>query len=337
MMHDLFKHFSYAILAVTTLWITGCNTGPTFHTLQGAVWNTTYNIKYSGERNLDDSIMTVMNNIELSLSPFNHNSLIARINSNISMKADSNIIKVLEISHKVNRLSDRAFDPTISPLVNLWGFGYEGHEAKVPTDSDIASALTLVGIDSCHIDRDMIMHKKSPGTTFNFSAVTKGYACDEIGRMLRRNGSTDYMIEIGGELTLGGSNDKGVPWRIMIDAPVENTHRHQRLMTIQLSNCGIATSGNYRNYHDTGNHGRVGHTISPSTGYPVTTGTLSATVIAPDCATADALATACMAMRADSALSMIEKYSNTHCMLVIGHPDSMTLVSTPLFPADNVQ
>ncbi|MDE6449399.1 MAG: FAD:protein FMN transferase, partial [Muribaculaceae bacterium] len=206
---------TYTISAILTLWITGCGNTPRFHTVQGAVWNTTYNIKYNGDRNLDDSIMGVMNSIELSLSPFNHNSLIAKINDNTSMDADSNIIKVMEISQTVNRLSDKAFDPTVSPLVNLWGFGYNGHEAKVPTDNDIAYALTLVGIDSCHIDRGMTMHKKSPETTFNFSAVTKGYACDEIGRMLRRNGSTDYMIEIGGELTLGGTNDKGVPWRIM--------------------------------------------------------------------------------------------------------------------------
>ncbi|MDE5636388.1 MAG: FAD:protein FMN transferase, partial [Muribaculaceae bacterium] len=144
------KHLTYAILAIPTLWITGCNTSPTFNVVQGAVWNTTYNIKYSGERNLDDSIMTVINNIELSLSPFNHNSLIARINDNISMKADSNIIKVMEISQTVNHLSDKAFDPTVSPLVHLWGFGYEGHEAKDPTDNDIASALALVRIASCH-------------------------------------------------------------------------------------------------------------------------------------------------------------------------------------------
>lgn len=320
-----------AILVSLTAILTSCESNGRFYEENGAVWNTTYHIKYRADRQLNDSIMAVMNRIESSLSPFTPNSLISKVNDNRSMAVDSDIVKVMAISQSVNRASNRAFDPTVSPLINLWGFGYKGHDVNIPTDSDIAMALTYVGIDSCHITPEMTMHKKSAETTFNFSAVTKGYACDEIGRMLRRNGSTDYMIEIGGELTLSGINDRGTPWRVMIDAPIDTVAGHTRLATIETSDCSIATSGNYRNFKDTPT-GRIGHTINPVTGHPVITTTLSATVIAADCATADALATACMAMPADSALAMIQNYPSAHAMLVTSLAGSMTIITTPAFP-----
>lgn len=319
-----------AILSIAASF-TGCRPGEKFHITEGAVWNTTFTIKYSCGQNLDDSIMAVMNRIELSLSPFNSNSLISKINDNRSLAVDRDIINVMKISREINRASGKAFDPTVSPLINLWGFGYQDQDGAVPDDSMIIKALTYVGIDSCHINPDMTVHKKSPETTFNFSAVTKGYACDEIGRMFNRNNVSNYMVEIGGEIALCGNNDRGTPWRVMIDAPVDSVAGHHKLVTIEITNCGIATSGNYRNFRDTGS-GRIGHTISPVTGQPVSTSTLSATVIAPDCATADALATACMAMPSDSALTMIEQLESTECLLVIAEDSTQSVVTTSEFP-----
>ena len=284
------------------------------------VWNTTYTIKYRGDASLADSVQVIMKQVEMSLSPFNEESVISLVNRNESMAVDENIRRVFSLSREVNAISGKAFDPTLSPLINLWGFGYTGHESQEPCDSLIASTLAVVGIDSCRIE-DGVMYKKAPETTFNFSAVTKGYGCDEIARMLKRNGVVDYMIEIGGEIALGGLNDRGRLWRIMIDAPVDTIAGHEGLMTVELSDCGVATSGNYRNFRDT-KSGRVGHTISSVTGRPVATSTLSATVIAPDCATADALATACMAMPADSALTMINRLPDVKALLVTLAADS---------------
>lgn len=175
------------------------------------------------------------------------------------------------------------------------------------------------------------MIKKTPATTFNFSAVTKGYCCDEIARMFKRNGVDDYMVEIGGDLALGGVNNRHVPWRVMVDAPVDSVAGYKRLLTIQLTDCGIATSGNYRNFHDT-SAGRVGHTISPVTGRPVFTGMLSATVVAQNCSMADALATACMAMPVDSAMAMIESLPGVESLIVISVGDSMVVNATSGFP-----
>ncbi|MDE6403474.1 MAG: FAD:protein FMN transferase, partial [Muribaculaceae bacterium] len=196
-----------------------------------------------------------------------------------------------------------------------WGFGFGDQKSTSPDDAVIDSVLATVGIADCHIVGDSIV-KKHPDTTFNFSAVTKGYGCDMIAAMFRRNGVGNYLIEIGGEIALNGHNRRGKPWRVMIDAPVDSVAGHRGLLTIEPEQGGVATSGNYRNYRDMPDGRRIGHTISAVTGRPVVTNTLSATVIAPDCATADALATACMAMHPDSAVSMIRALPATELILV---------------------
>jgi len=307
-----------------------CGSDVPFVSLDGAVWNTEYSIKYRGDETLADSVRSVFKQVEMSLSPFNPKSVISRVNNNESMSVDSHVEAVFALSQEINTVSGGAFDPTLSPLINLWGFGYTEYSDTEPSDSVIAVTLEMVGIDSCRIEKGIVC-KKSPCTTFNFSAVAKGYGCDEIARMFRRNGIEDFMIEIGGEIALSGLNDRGLPWRVMVDAPIEAISGHTGLVTVELTDCGIATSGNYRNFRDT-ESGRVGHTISSLTGRPVVTNTLSATVIAEDCATADALATACMAMQADSALAMVERYPATECMLITGNSDSLSVTVTSGFP-----
>ena len=133
--------------------------------------------------------------------------------------------------------------------------------------------------------------KKHPATSFNFSAVAKGYACDVLAEMLRRNGSGNVMVEIGGEVTAFGHSPRGDSWRLQIDCPVDQSDvpTHEAIDYLEITDCGVATSGNYRNYHES-SFGRVGHTIDPVTGYPRVSNILSATVIAPDCAQADAWA-----------------------------------------------
>lgn len=310
-----------------------CNRQAEYVELTGSVWNTVYNIKYKGDPGLADSITAIMRDVELSLSPFNPNSVISRINRNETDTVDNRVAYIFNLSKEINKVSHGAFDPTLSTLINLWGFGYEKKLDIEPAQADIEEALTKVGIAGCTLNEGTI-RKKHPETTFNFSAVTKGYGCDEIAGMLRSNGVEDFMIEIGGEIALGGVNDRGKPWRIMVETPEEGLSRSKTgVKTFSLSNCGVATSGNYRNYHDTAS-GRVGHTIDARTGYPVKANVLSATVIAPTCARADALATACMAMAPDSALMMIEAADSTKCLLVVLNPaDSVTyLQESPGFP-----
>lgn len=294
-----------------------------WHSAEGAVWATAYHITYQGRENLDDSISAIFRQVEMSLSPFNPGSRISRINRGETDSIDSLIAHVMEVSAEVNHLSDGRFDPTLSPLINLWGFGYsrrpEGDAAPVPTQAEIDSALQLVGLAGCRVS-DGRMVKKSAGTTFNFSAVTKGYGCDLIAAMLRRNGCWNFMVEIGGEMVLCGHNQRREKWRVQIDAPAAG---HQGLRMVELTGCAVATSGNYRNFRVDSLGRHLGHTISPVDGRPFSSPVVSVTVVAPDCALADALATAAMASTEAQAVAMFRKIPSARALLCIAEGDSL--------------
>ncbi|MBD5297510.1 MAG: FAD:protein FMN transferase [Bacteroides sp.] len=333
------KSISALVAAVVLTVICGCTGGRPYekYTCSGSVWSTTYSIVYISPWNLDDSIIAVMKQVEMSLSPFADSSLISRINRSETAATDTLLRRVFLASQDINRCSGGAFDPTLSPLINLWGFGYsKGVAPTEPSAAQIDSALRLVGIDRCRLAGDTLI-KADPGMTFNFSAITKGYACDLIGEMFLRNDVDCYMVEIGGEIALQGRNYQGEKWHIQIDDPTmanASAGNHQQLTIVEISDCGIATSGNYRNYREQGGQ-RSWHTISPVTGRPAVTPMLSATVIAPDCMTADALATACMAMQPDSARAMIEAYPGASALFVLAPTtpaDTLRVIRTSRFP-----
>lgn len=309
----------------------GCTDG-TYRKCEGAIWATTYHITYKSNRVLDDSILSVLQRVEMSLSPFADNSLVTRINNNTTDETDSLFRRIFAASQLVSTQSNGAFDPTVAPLVNLWGFGYRNSGTE-PDTAAIDSALNLVGILDCSIDSNGRLHKRTTHTEFNFSAITKGYACDLVGEMLKRNGCHDYMVEIGGEVAISGVNPHGDDWRIMIDAPIESDTAvvHKRMAVIEITDCGVATSGNYRNFR-TSAKGKSWHTISPSTGRPAETATLSVTVIAPDAMMADAYATACMAMPTDSAVKFISGIPNVEALLVTTDSTGYVMLPTPGFP-----
>lgn len=332
-----------AVIIAASIFTPSCRRSDHWRITEGSVWRTTYRIVYDSPINLDDSVIIELNRIEQSLSPFNPESLISRINDNRTDFTDSLIDSVFAVSSHVSAQSKGRFDPTVSPLVNIWGFGTDASaRRRAEADSDTArftvapqlidSAMQLVGISQCQITDGRII-KKHPATTFNFSAVTKGFACDIINSMFRRNSVCNFMVEIGGEVVASGHNPDNKPWRIQIDAPdLSSPATHNALRIIPLYNCAVATSGNYRNYHNTLAYGRVGHTIDPATGLPFNTPTLSATVIAPTGALADAWATACMASNPDSAIAAISRQPHIECLLVISTPDSIRIASTPHFP-----
>ncbi|HIR37848.1 MAG TPA: FAD:protein FMN transferase [Candidatus Limisoma gallistercoris] len=284
----------------------------------GITWNTEYNIKYCHHTNLSDSIITVLREVELSVSPFNKKSRITAINENRSDTLDGYLSRLYDKSVEINRESGGAFDPTVSPLVNLWGFGYE--KTGKANRQAVDSILMFVGIDKTR--KEGIRIVKSDGrTTFNFSAIAKGMGCDEVGKMLERNGVTDYIVEIGGEITAKGHNPKGQKWRISIDKPINanDTVIHHSAGIVEITNCGIATSGNYRNYHTDSAGNKVAHTINPRTGMPEQSDVLSATVIAPDCMTADAYATTFMVLGLEKSKKLLDKHPEISAMLITSY------------------
>lgn len=292
-----------------------CGSAEAYRSCDGVVWGTTYHIVYRSDKSLDDAVIDAMRRVELSLSVFCDSSLVSQVNRNETDELDDMFIHVFNLSKYVNTLSGGMFDPTVSPLVNLWGFGYKNGQGN-PSQEQIDSALAVVGIQNCII-ANRCMIKPFDDTEFNFSAIAKGYGCDVVAEALRNNGSRDYMVEIGGEIVVAGRSPRGGSWNVAIDAPIESadTIVHERMAMIAVDSCAVATSGNYRNYRLT-DSGKVSHTLSPITGYPVETSTLSVTIVAPSCAFADALATACMAMNSDIAMAMIERLDGVSALFV---------------------
>lgn len=327
------KSLNIILSAIAATLLTACSNGNReniYTTIEGSVWHTTMHITYGSQRDLSDSILAVTDSVERSLSPFLPDSRISLINRNDDMTTDRFINTVFAESQRINIISNGAFDPTVAPLINIWGFGYTD-AIDDPSQAQIDSCLSLVGIAECSI-ADNTMTKKSPGTQFNFSAITKGYGIDCIAEILTRQGIENYMIEIGGEVALKGLNSRGEKWHIQIDAPDSDRTGHELLSVIEVTDCCLATSGNYRNYRDT-SKGRIGHTISPATGLPYANNVASATVIAPSTMTADALATSLMAMPADNGIAMIEAIDGVEAMLVVADgADSWRVVTTSAFP-----
>ncbi|MCH5318530.1 MAG: FAD:protein FMN transferase [Paramuribaculum sp.] len=300
-----------ATIGLTGAFIAACDSGQ-WQTAEGAAWATTYHIVYKGTPELCDSIQTIIDEVNRSLSPFVENSLVSRINRNETSDIDSLFKKVFDISQNVNTMSDGAFDPTVAPAINLWGFGYKTDNVE-PDSENVDSVKQLVGIGDCMIQEGKLK-KKSAATEFNFSAIAKGYGCDMIGEMFRRNGVENYMIEIGGEIAVAGHNSTGTDWNIMIVTPEQDSGSNEPLV-VHITDCGMATSGNYRNFRDT-ESGRIGHTIDPSTCRPVDNKVFSATVIAKNTIFADAIATACMVLPPHKALEMAEKAEDVELLLI---------------------
>lgn len=281
---------------------------------EGEIWTTTYHITYQSDRNLKDSVRVILNTIDNSISPFNKKSNITKLNDNSSTTID-NYFKILyQHSLEVNIATAGAFDPTVSPLINAWGFGFKN--GNMPDSTAIDSIKKFVGIKTTSIENGKLK-KKDPRTTFNFSAIAKGMACDEIAKMLRRNGVKNYLVEIGGEIALDGNNPDGKEWTISIEEPSESNTGAitTSAKIIQLSYGGLATSGNYKNFKIVDGK-KVAHIINPATGYPEFSNLLSATIIAKDCMTADAYATAAMVLGVKTTQALLETHKELSGILI---------------------
>lgn len=282
-----------ALCALLTL---SCQRSERFHSMEGMEWNTIYHITYQGPESLQDSVRAVMKEVAASLSVFEPQSLVARANEAKEIEVDDNFRKVYYIARRIHDLTDGEYDPTVEPLVEAWGFS-KGHRASSDT-LRLDSLQQFVGMEKTHMKGRKLFFDDQR-TRFNFSSVAKGFGCDQVGEMFQRNGVDDYMIEIGGEVKTAGLSPAGIPWKIAVEAPQAYVKRGGEPFTdvLELTGKALATSSNERNYHEDGEGGRrYGHTVSPKTGRPIQTDLLSATVLAPTCAEADAMATACMAV-----------------------------------------
>ena len=306
-----------ALLIVGTVLILK-NQAP-FQTDQGLVFGTMYKITYQSKENLKNEIEETLKQVDFSLSPFNKKSVITKINNNTDMTADSLFMDVFHLAEKISKETNGAFDITVAPLVNAWGFGFDSSTNVDSTTID--SLRQFVGFDKVSLKDGKII-KTDARVKLDCSSIAKGYGVDCVARLFDKKGIENYMIDIGGELVMKGKNTKMDTWRIGINKPIEDSlSRNQELQTIlQITNVGLATSGNYRNfYYKDGK--KYAHTIDPRIGYPVQHNILSATVIAKDCATADAYATSFMVLGLDSAKAICEKHPELDALFIYANEE----------------
>lgn len=299
-----------------------------FHN-QGNVFGTYYNIRYEGTEDLHSAIKQRLQEFDHSLSMFNPQSVISKVNRNDSVVTDSLFEAMYHEAYAISQLSNGAFDITVAPLVNAWGFGTKIQDPRTKNqDINLDSIKAYVGYEKIRLNSHHL-EKDDERITLDASAIAKGYACDVVADLLRENGCKNLLVDIGGEVVLQGVNDKGNAWRVGITRPtIDATGAEKELQkVIESNNLCMATSGNYLQYYFVDGQ-RRSHTIDPRTGYPVEHSLLSATITASSCMRADALATACMVVGETEALEMIEKSADAACYLIVAKGDSLHVVTS---------
>jgi thiamine biosynthesis lipoprotein len=293
----------------------------------GMTMGTTYQVKIDSTDLSDNQLQLIRTQVDSALkevnrqmSTYDPGSEISRFNSyertepfEVSYEFANVVKKALQIYES----SDHAFDITVAPLVNLWGFGAEGHRITPPTKMDVGKVLKNIGSHQLEIVNDRSLKKNNPKVQLNLGAIAKGYGVDIVVLVLRKYGFKSFMVEIGGEVYAQGEKSGGNLWRIGIDTPNLASMPGQDLQAIlNLRDVAVATSGDYRNYFEYDNN-IYSHTINPKTGYPVEHNLASVTVIALNCMEADGLATAVMVMGKEAGMRYIESIPNTEAYFIV--------------------
>ena len=288
---------------------------------KGFIFGTVYNITYQSDKNLEKEIIRELDKVDASLSPFNEKSIISKINRNEEAVVDNYFYDVFNLAMQISEDTKGAFDITVAPIVNAWGFGFKSGSS--PTSQYIDSLKQFIGYKKVRIDKDKHVVKQDERIMLDCSAIAKGYGSDVVARLFNAKGIKNYMIEIGGEIVASGVSDKRLPWKIGITKPSEDSlGTSNELQTIlNITDCAMATSGNYRNFYYK-NGKRYAHTIDPRTGYPIQHNILSATVIAKSCAQADAYATSFMVLGLDEAKKILERHPQLLAYLIYTNKDN---------------
>lgn len=312
--------------AAPTTWVKNQNIGNAF--------GTTYSIIYIADKELDfekeiDSVIEIVNK---SMSTYLPDSDISRLNKGDSaVVIDAMFEEVFELSTKVHKASDGFFDPTIGVLANAWGFG-PGKQVELDSIK-VDSLLKFVGWNKVSLNDDKTITKKYPEIRFDFNAIAKGYAIDRLGVMLTDKGIDNYLVEVGGEvLTKGVNTISKKDWTVGIDNPKSVLQRGTAAV-LRLKDKALASSGNYRKFRiDPKTGEKYVHTINPKTGYTKNSKVLAASVIASDCATADAYATTFMALDLEKSKELLERRTDLDAYIIyLGDKDSIQTYLTPGF------
>jgi len=293
-------------------------------TNKGNTQGTYYYIKYLSinGQSFQTDIDSILNEIDLSLSIYNNNSLISNINNGDSVNTDFLFNTVFDVSKEINEKTNGAFDPSISPLVNYWGFyNYTGVKEILVDSTEINNILKNIGFGKIKIKNNLV--QLPTNMSLDFNSIAQGYTVDLIGSHLRKVGLNNFLINVGGENLASGKNQEGDIWKIGIEKPTNKINDDYKLI-LSLNNKAIATSGNYRKFHKI-NGKKYSHVIDPSTGYPAYNRLLSVSVIHDDCMIADAYATAFMVMGVKKTKDFIKKNKELQVFLIYSSKENEEL------------
>ncbi len=304
--------FLVLVLVLVLPFLSSCGE-PRLHVMSGKTMGTTYTVKVIGDsfsenglsvENLGSRIDAELVRLNRLLSTYDETSELSRFNQagiSESIPVSGELLEVLHISGMIFEQSNGAFDVTVGPLVNLWGFGPAPSQDVVPSDEAIATAMDRTGFELLKVGNGTLA--KEADVYVDLSAIAKGYAVDQLAKILEAEKITNYLVEVGGELRASGHNDRNTPWTVAIEKPDSLSRSVFRI--IELKTMSLATSGDYRNFFES-NGNRYSHTIDPRTGWPIRHVVVSVTVIAPTAILADGYATAINVLGLEEGLKLAE-------------------------------
>ena len=301
------------------------------HRLAGRTMGTTYHIKIIAPPSKDADMDTVRKRIDRRLEQLNQSMSTYRSTSEISrfnklttagqpFVVSPDFLKVMLAADAIHDLTAGAWDGTVHPLVNLWGFGRSGSIEKVPSHEEIENALENVGFQHIEVSPEGYLKKRRGQVTVNLGSIAKGYGVDRVASLLTELGYRNFLVEIGGEVFAAGRRKDGNQWKVGINRPEKGAAATDVYKALVLENRAMATSGDYRNYVEI--QGRsYSHIIDPRNGYPVNNGVVSASVIAPNCTLADGLATALMIMRPVEGVQLLNSMEKVEGVIIVRRSD----------------
>jgi FAD:protein FMN transferase len=298
------------------------------YSFSGKTMGTTYHVEivagfFYRPSDLKKKIDNRLDDINKSMSTYISTSEISRFNQSSdtrsSFPASPDFLHVMMVGQGLHQLTGGAWDGSIKPLVDLWGFGSAPHEDRVPDTRKIEEALQDVGFDRIEVSKDGI-RKKIPHMTVDLASIAKGYGVDAISEEIRKNGIDDFIVEIGGEVYASGVRKDKQFWRVGINTPSPEASFDMVYKVISLSGEAMATSGDYRNFFEKGGV-RYSHIIDPKTGLPVKNGVVSVSVIADTCTFADGLATGLMVMGHKAGIALTDRLKNADCLIIVRNAD----------------
>ena len=296
---------SFTILLLIAL-LASCTPRKSYVTVDGPMLGTTFHIVAASPLSATEifaEAMEVDAEAKASMSIFDPESLLSRINDNRTDSLDIHLLRNIAVAAEINALSRGAYDITIAPLTEAYGFAAKQREKSPRIDS----IMQFIGFERFRVNGSRIV-KSDPRLRLDLNSLAKGYTVDMLADRLEQRGCTDYIVEVGGEIRAKGLNRQGVEWRVGIDTPFEgnNSPGKHCQKVVAISNRALATSGNYRRYHTDSEGRKIVHTIDPRTGLGAVSRLLSATVITERCVRADAMATMFMAMGEEQAIALAD-------------------------------